>query len=135
MAALLKSIIILYLKPSINLHLNSLRVVLGISALATVDSAIIRLIGAGVVRSITKQTKNLKNFRHWNYELSQIGFKTTEYNSHKIVEWYLVKYLCQGGFSEGRRWPALSWLHDRSCPQRSCFVSYLEHAFENKNFK
>ena len=45
-----------------------------------------------------------------------------------------MEYPCQGGFSEGGRQLALLWLHNRSRPERSCFVPYFEHAFENENF-
>ena len=43
---------------------------------------IIRSNGAGTVRNIMKRTKNLDT---GNMNSSQKGFKTTEYNSQKIV--------------------------------------------------
>ena len=45
---------------------------------------------------------------------------------------FLAKYPWQGGCSEGGRWSALSWLHARSRPGRSCFVPYLVDALENE---
>ena len=46
-----------------------------------------------------------------------------------------MEYPSQGGFSEGGRRLSLSWLHDRSRPERSCFVPYFKHALETENFK
>ena len=50
-----------------------------------------------------KQTNNLENFRHLNFQLLQIGFKIAEYNSQKILrrrEWFLMEYPWRGGFSK-----------------------------------
>ena len=68
----------------------------------------------------------------------QIGFQIAKYNSQKIFklrrpEWFLVEWwntLTREAFLKVGVGSHFLWLHDRSRPERSCFVPYFKHALE-----
>ena len=45
-----------------------------------------------------------------------------------------MEYLCQDGFSEDGRRPALSWLHDRSRLKSTYLVPHLTHTLYKTKF-
>ena len=85
-----------------------------------------------------KRTKNLENFQHQKFQLSETSLKWLDIIRRNLLRRFkqiLAQYPCQGGSYDGGRWPVLLWLHARWRPRRSGFVPYLVVALQNEIFK